>query len=160
MGRDDEMARTFYRETVELSPRGFFTAITALDTLEREAKGELPAGTYLAYVSLEWSDDAEKKSEIIRQMIERVPSFAPAWKEFALLQDGDEEKLAAIEKGLAAGPDSETEGILQINKALILNRKGRHDEAVDLLGRLAVDPASTFGTEHLAKATFANLPAN
>src|SRR5207249_2079912 len=44
--QDAENARKHYRKTVELAPRGFFTAITALDTLVREEKGDLPAGTY------------------------------------------------------------------------------------------------------------------
>ena len=43
--KDYDGAREYYRETVKLSPRGFFSAITALDTLEREQKGDLPTGT-------------------------------------------------------------------------------------------------------------------
>lgn len=69
----------------------------------------------------------------------------------------DAEKLAAIEKGLAASPDAETKGMLEINRALILEKRGQHDRAVQLLGELALDPASTFATEHLAKAMLANI---
>jgi tetratricopeptide (TPR) repeat protein len=155
--KDAENARKHYRKTVELAPRGFFTAMTALDTLDREAMGDLPAGTYLAYVSLEWMDDTGKKAEVVRQLVKRVPGFAPAWKELAMQADADAEKLAAIEKGLAANPDGETKGILLINKALILDRGGDHDGAVRLLGELALDPASTYATEHLAKVTLANV---
>jgi tetratricopeptide (TPR) repeat protein len=155
--KDTENARKHYRKTVELAPRGFFTAITALDALVREEKGDLPAGTYMAYVSLEWIDEPEKKSEMVRQLVKRVPAFAPGWKELAVLSDDDAEKLKAIEKGLAANADAETKGILQINKALILDRKGDHDSAVRLLGELALDPASTYATEHLAKVTLANV---
>jgi len=111
--KDTENARKQYRKTVELSTRGFFTAITALDALVREEKGDLPTGTYLACLSLEWMDDPEKKAE--------------------------------------------TKGILQINTALILDRKGDHDGAVRLLDELALDPASTYATEHLAKVTLANV---
>ncbi len=111
---DTDNARKHYRKTVGLSPRGFFTAITALDALVREEKGDLPAGTYLAYLSLEWMDDAEKKAEAVRQLVKRVPGFAPGWKELALQADTDSEKLAIIEKGLAANPDGEAKGILQI----------------------------------------------
>jgi tetratricopeptide (TPR) repeat protein len=155
--KDAENARKHYRKTVELAPRGFFTAITALDALEREAKGDLPAGTYLAYLSLEWMDDAGKKADAVRQLIKRVPGFAPAWKEQVMQADTDAEKLAAIEKGLAANPDSETKGILLINKALIMERSGDHEGAVRLLGELALNPASTYATEHLAKVTLANI---
>jgi len=50
--KDTESARKYYRKTVDLSPRGFFAAITAIDTLDREKRGDLPAGTYVAYLSL------------------------------------------------------------------------------------------------------------
>jgi tetratricopeptide (TPR) repeat protein len=156
--KDFDNARRYYRKTVELSPRGFFTAITALDTLTREQKGNLPAGTYLAYLSLEWIDNLGEKAEAVRQLVKLVPRFAPAWKELAsILPDVDAERLAAIEKGLAAEPDAETKGILQINKALVLNRQGDHESAVRLLGELALDPKSTYATEHLAKASLMML---
>lgn len=155
--KDAENARKHYRKAVELAPRGFFTAVTALDTLEREAKGDLPVGTYLAYLSLEWVDDPKTKAAVVSQLVKQVPGFAPAWKEKAMQADTDAEKLAAIEEGLAAYPDGETKGILLINKALILDRGGDREGAVRLLGELALDPASTFATEHLAKVTLANV---
>src|SRR5262249_45271485 len=108
--KDEENALKYYRKTVEMSPRGFFTAITAMEALEREAKGDLPAGTYMAYLSLEWIDDPSKTADLVRQLIARVPGFAPAWKEQAMLADGDTPKIEAIEKGLAASPDGETKG--------------------------------------------------
>jgi tetratricopeptide (TPR) repeat protein len=154
---DAENARKNYRKTVELAPRGFFTAITALNTLDREAKGELPAGTYLAYVSLEWVDDPGKKAAAVRQMVKQIPGFAPAWKDLAMQADTDAAKLDAIDKGLTANPDGETKGILLINKALLLDRSGGHDHAVRLLGELALAPASTYATQHLAKVTLANI---
>jgi thioredoxin-like negative regulator of GroEL len=158
--KDAENARKHYRKVVELAPRGFFTAITALDALDREAKGDLPAGTYLAYLSLEWLDGAGKKADAVSQLVKRVPGFAPAWKEQAMQADTDAEKLAAIEKGLAANPDGETKGILLINKALIMDRRGDNEGAVRLLGELALDPASTHATEHLAKVTLAKVAKN
>lgn len=155
--KDAEIARKHYRKTVELAPRGFFTALTALDALDRESKDDLPAGTYMTYLSFEWMDDRGKKADAVRQLVKRVPGFAPAWKEQAILADADAEKLAAIEKGLAVNPDGETKGILLINKALIMDRSGDHAGAVRLLGELALDPASTYATEHLAKVTLANM---
>ncbi|HET7105826.1 MAG TPA: tetratricopeptide repeat protein [Candidatus Acidoferrum sp.] len=157
---DFDEARTYYRRTLELSPRGFFTAITALDTLTREQNGELPVGTYLSYLSLEWAQDAEKKAQTIREMVRAIPQFAPAWKEFAALCDDDGERLSAIEKGLAARPDAETKGMLEINKALILNLRGDKAAAVQLLGELALNATSTLGTEHSAKAALAILLIN
>jgi tetratricopeptide (TPR) repeat protein len=154
---DLDGAITYYGKTLELSPRGFFAAITALHTLTREQNGDLPVGTYLAYVSLEWMKDAANRGHAVREMVERIPQFAPAWKEFASLCDDEGERLAAIENGLAANPDAGTKGMLKINKALALNRKGKHDDAVRLLGELALDPNSTLGTEHSAKAALSIL---
>jgi hypothetical protein len=65
------------------------------------------------------------------------------------------DKLSAIEKGLAAKPDRETEGILLINKALALNEQGDTETATAILGSLALDPRATFASEHLAKQTLA-----
>ena len=158
--KDPENARKHYQKTVELAPRGFFTAITALDTLDREAKGDLPAGTYLAFLSLEWMDNPEEKAESVRQLVGRTPGFAPAWEELADLSVDPAERLTAIEKGLAAHPDAETKGTLQINKALALEQKGDHAGAVRLLGELVVDPASTLATEHLAKVALDNVEKN
>jgi tetratricopeptide (TPR) repeat protein len=151
--KEFDNARLYYRKTLDLSPRGFFTAITALDTLEREQKGEFPAGLYLAYLSLEWIDDGGERAAMVRQLTEGQPGFAPGWKERAVLAPTDAERLDAIAKGLAAKPDAETKGLLLINKALALNQQGDRDGAVKVLGQLALDPQSTFATEHLAKVT-------
>ena len=148
-----DKARQFYRRTVEMSPRGFFTAITALDALDRESKGDLPQGTYSAYMALEWISDPAQKAKIVQQMTETFPTFAPVWKEYALQCDSTEDKLAAIEKGLAANPDAETKGMLIINKALAINENGDAEAAKNILGNLALDPDTTFANEHLAKQT-------
>ena len=47
--------------------------------------------------------------------------------------------------------------MLRINKAWILDKKREHDRAVEQLGKIALDPASTFATEHMAKAMAANI---
>jgi len=155
--KDFSTARIYYQKTLELAPRGFFTAITAVDALTREQNGELPVGTYLAYVSLESINKPTEKAEAVRVLVKRVPELAPAWKELVFVTDDDSEKLAIVEKGLAAHPDPETKGMLQINKALIMNRTGNHDAAIRLLGELALDPNSTFATEHFAKSALAIL---
>jgi tetratricopeptide (TPR) repeat protein len=154
---DAENARKYYEKTVELAPRGFFTSITAQDTLTRESKGELPTGTYRAYLSLEWIDAPEKKAKAIRALVKHVPNFAPGWKEMTTLSTKDSEQEDAIDKGLAAHPDSETKGILQINKALILSRRGDKEGAIQMLGEIALNPTSTLATEQMAKVTLLNL---
>jgi len=155
--KDFAAARADYEKTVALAPRGFFTAITALDILTREQKGEFPPGTYLTYLLLEWVDDRAKRAEMVQQLVSALPRFAPGWKEQAVFAEQDSDRLAAIEKGLAAEPDGETRGMLEINKALVLDRQGEHESAIRLLGALALDPKSTYGTEHLAKTALALL---
>ena len=155
--KDFAKAREFYAKTVELSPRGFFTAITALDTLNREASGDLPEGTYAAYVSLEWINDPSQKSQLVRALVEKFPGFAPAWKEYALICEDPAEKLQAIEKGLASEPDNETKGILLINKALTIHEGGDETTAIEILGEVALDSESTFANEHLAKQSLAMI---
>jgi tetratricopeptide (TPR) repeat protein len=155
--KDFDGAREYYRKTIKLSPRGFFTAIAALDTLEKEHAGVLPSGTYLAYLSLEWIEDKGEKIRTVRQLVNRLPQFAPGWKELAVLSEEDGERLAALEKGLMADPDAETKGMLQINRALICERQGDHDTAVRILGELALDPNSPSGIEHIAKTSLATI---
>jgi tetratricopeptide (TPR) repeat protein len=155
--KDYDGAREYYRKTLALSPRGFFTAITELDALEQESKGELPAGTYLEYLSVAWTNDPAKKLERLRGLTSRVPQFAPAWKTLSDFIDDDGEKLAVIERGLGANPDAETKGVLQINKALILDRRGEQATAIRMLEAIARDPKSTSASEKLAKFALENI---
>ena len=155
--KDFDKARRNYEATVKMAPRGFFTAVTALDTLNREATGDLPKGTYAAYTMLEWIDDPAEKSKMVKALVQRIPHFAPAWKEYALQCDDLVEKLKALEKGLAANPDAETEGMLLINKALTLNQQGDQEAAKNILGNLALDPNATLGSEQLAKQSLSML---
>lgn len=104
-----------------------------------------------------WIRDSRTRAEAVRDLVKRLPQFAPAWMELVFLTDQKDERLAAIENGLAANPDPETKGILQINKALTLNTEGDKQGAVLLLGNLVLDPNSTLGTETLAKFSLANI---
>jgi tetratricopeptide (TPR) repeat protein len=156
---DAENAERFYKRVDQMAPRGFFTAKTAVDCLRREHTSDLKPGMYKAYVSLEWMDDREQKLSILEQLVQKFPKFPAAWKELALLRKDDDSKLDAIEHGLAENPDGETKGILLINKAMILDRKGNRDAAMRILGDLALDPDSTLATESLAKFTLGNLLA-
>jgi tetratricopeptide (TPR) repeat protein len=103
-----------YRRTIALAPRGFFTARTAVDVLEREEAGELPVGIYLAYSQVGWIQDPTAKEARLRELLARAPAFAPGWKELATLLEDGAARLDAIERGLAAHPDPETRGILLI----------------------------------------------
>jgi tetratricopeptide (TPR) repeat protein len=156
--KDFDAARTDYLATVALAPRGYFTAITSADLLVREKKGELPVGTCLAYSVTEDVQDRGEKAKHLRALVARVPRLAPAWKDLAYLAGDNAERLALIKKGLAAQPDAETRGMLQINEALALDGKGEeHANAIRRLGELALDPQSTFGTAEMAKVSLALL---
>ncbi len=154
---DPEMAQRLYEEVDGLVPRGFFTCKTTLDALRRERAGALPAGFCKAFAALESLNDRPRKKAILQGIAARFPAFAPAWKELATLLEDPDDRLHAIENGLDGDPDGETRGILLLNKALILHRRGERSEAIAILGELALDPSSTLATETLAKATLARL---
>jgi hypothetical protein len=149
-------AELWYAKVDELAPRGFFTAKTSLDTIRRERRGELFDGFSKAFAMLEWEPEATRR-EALREITARFPGFAPAWKERALLADDDGERLAALERGLAATPDDETYGMLVLNKALVLDRRGARGEAVELVRALLADPRCTAAAAAMASSTLASL---
>jgi tetratricopeptide (TPR) repeat protein len=154
---DTDTAERCYAQVDRLAPRGFFTCKTTLDCLRRERAGELPAGFCRAFTTLESLGELPRKKAVLESLVARFPGFAPAWKELAALLDDPGDRLRAIERGLAAGPDPETKGMLLLNKALVANQRGDREEAIAILGDLALDPASTLATETLAKATLAQV---
>lgn len=153
---DFEKAHEYYQKVDQMSPRGFFTVKTALYTLNGEKSGKFPKGLYMAYLSTEWLD-GPKKIESLQNISTKVPDYAPVWKDLINFAASDEVALRFIENGLKANPDAETYGILLINKALILHRNNKQKDAISILGALALDPASSLGTEKLAKQTLAQL---
>lgn len=155
--KDYAKSRECYKKTIELSPRGFFTAIAALDALNREADGDLPEGTYLAFMSLEWLDDPAQKARAVTSMVEQLPDFAPAWEKYASLSDDPIERVKRIEKGLAANPDAETKGMLLMNKAIAINMQGDNQAAIGVLGDLILDSEATFSSVNLAKQVLAQI---
>jgi tetratricopeptide (TPR) repeat protein len=154
---DFDNALKFYKKTDELEPKGFFTAKTALYSLEGEQSGKFPKGLYTAYMQIEWTDDTNKKLEIAKALTAKVPDFAPAWKELANLLNDETERLKAIEQGLSKNPDADTKGILEINKAIILNGNGKKEEAKQLLGHLIFSPDATTANIELAKFTLKSI---
>lgn len=151
-----EKAHEFYKKVDQMAPRGFFTVKTAVHTLDGEKEGTFPKGLYMAYLSIEWMDDA-KKIEVLRGLSNKVPEFAPVWKELISFAANDEAAMQFIENGLASSPDDETYGMLKINKALILHRNDKKAEAIKILGDLALNPESSMGTEKIAKQTLSYL---
>lgn len=118
---------------------------------------EFPKGTYLYFLSAQWTTDASKQLQIADQLIAKNPTFAPAWKVKALLESDDARRLAYLEKGLKAHPDSETGGFMLINMALLLHRQGKLEEANTILGEFMFNPASPLGIEAIARKSLATL---
>jgi tetratricopeptide (TPR) repeat protein len=143
-----------YRRTLDLAPRGFFTAHVAVDTLRREQLGEFPAGLYLAYVMLEQMP-AEQRRQTITQLVDRVPNFAPGWQQFATLAATPQQRLERLDAGLKARPDAETRGMLQLNQAMVLRELGQHSAAEAILRDVAGNANSTLNAQALAKKLLA-----
>jgi len=154
---DSGTAERLYAEVDRLAPRGFLACQTALYGLRRERTGELPAGFCRTFATLEWHDDLPRKKAILEGIVEKYPEFAPAWKELAALLDDADARWQAVANGLDASPDSETRGMLLIYKARMLLWRGERQEAIRILGVLALNPASTLATETLARATLAGV---
>lgn len=153
---DWDAALADYLHTVALAPRGFFIALTAVDTLQREATAEFPRGLFLAYANLEEITDPAGRRRIVEPLVRRHPGFAPGWLEWGKLCDDRAEQLDAFKRGMAARPDPETRGMLLLNEALGLSAHDR-DGAGVLLQNLVDDPASTTATEALARHCLTRL---
>ena len=143
-------ALEMYRKVDKLEPKGFFTTKTAIWCLEREKDNTFPEGLYLSYLYLEWVEP-EKKLNIINGIITKIPAFAPAWKEKALLVDDDKEKRIIIDKALDLNPDPGIYGILILNKASLLYGLGKKREAIDMITKLINNKNTTTGISVMAK---------
>jgi tetratricopeptide (TPR) repeat protein len=153
---DYENALKYYRLTDSLAPKGFYTSKTALYTLENEKKGAYKSGLYKMYLSLEWINNPTEKMEITKKLVSGFPAYAPGWKEYAALSEG-EERENAINKGLELDSDIETRGMLLINKALVLDNKGETNNARDILISVIFDTQSTYGNIEMAKFVLNNI---
>ncbi len=147
-----------YEQTLALAPRGFFTAMTSADCLRREAAHEWKAGICKRYAMAEFMDPAAKKAEL-EAIVADAPGVAAAWKDLASALDDDGAQLAALDNALAHNPDPETRGFALANKALVLDRAGKHSDAIRILGELALDPASPLDVAQIAKFSLAQITA-
>ena len=153
-----EEAERWYAIVDKLAPRGFFTAKTSLATIRRERRGDLPAGFSKAFATLEWLPPATRRAAL-EDLVQELPTFAPAWKDLAALPDDDDARLAAITRGLAADPDRETAGVLQVNRALILDRRGQRADAIAIVTALVDDPDTTLAAEQFGRMVLSQLTA-
>jgi hypothetical protein len=149
---DAASALSDYRHSLELGRRGCFHAITAIHTLQREREGELPAGTWVAFVALQHrtGESGLARRDALRRFVTQVPRFAPAWLQFSQLERSPTRRMATLEQGFAASPDAETAGMLQINKALAVYAA---EPALGhrMLTQTESDPKATPATQNLAR---------
>jgi tetratricopeptide (TPR) repeat protein len=150
--QDFEQALTYYKKTDALEPLGFFTAKTAIHTLEGEQSGKFPHGIYLAYLQLDWVNDPDEKLEMARSLTQSVPHFPPAWKTLATLLDDPVLEMEALETGLAHEPDPETRGVLLLNRANLIANGGDKTAAIQMVQSILQASESTRGTKAMAKA--------
>jgi tetratricopeptide (TPR) repeat protein len=153
---DPVKAEALYAEVDRMAPRGFFTCKTSLDCLRRERQGEVPPGFCKAFALLEWVDKPTKR-RALEGIVAKWTTFAAAWWHLVMILEDDDARFHAIEKGLDASPDAETKGMLLINKALILARRGHEESAIEMLHEVADDPDCTMGTEALAKVSLTQI---
>jgi len=143
----NKIAQRLYAWTDRMVPDGYWTTKTALDCLSREAAGEFPPHAYRAYVSLE---HVPERAAMTEEMVELVPTFAPAWRDLAVLRTSPSGREEAIRKGFESRPDRETKAFLHIHHASFLNSVGKRAEARDVLQELLSGGESTIQTRALA----------
>jgi len=149
---DYTQAAEFYKRTLEMQPTGFLDTITAIDTLERESRGEFPRGTYrgyAGYLSMSPLGNPSFNQHVLKQMIERYPTFAPPYLHSASLTPEPQQRLKLLEQGLACNPDRETKSRLLISKALAHHEAGDNESMRELLTNV-VAGESTFITQRIA----------
>jgi tetratricopeptide (TPR) repeat protein len=157
LNEDTARAEEYYARVDRMSPRGFFTAKAALDSLRREREGMIPKGSYRMLMLLEYEGNRGKKHSILKGILSESPKFPVAWKEMVTLLDKDEEKVQAVLEGLQHDPDPDTRGMLLITRALLVSEKDERNKAIEILGGVALDPESTIACERLAKMLLTNL---
>jgi hypothetical protein len=130
-------------------------AEVAVDTLTRESEGEFASGLYAAFVTLEHIPTDERCS-IAGQLVEKYPSFAPGWNEYADFVSDPVKRLEVIENGLAARPDPQTRGFLMVKKAMTMSFLGDADGALSVLQHFVSDSKS-LSARALAEFALARL---
>ena len=120
-------------------------------------KGTFPEGLYLAYVSIEWTQDVTQKYEIARQIVDKYPMYCPAWKDVYIYTNDDDEKRKALEQGIRCKGDINTMETMNINYALQVNVDGDKDKAIEILGNMILNEKTTTASKVLAKSALSTM---
>ena len=151
-----DKALASYDAVLKLEPRGFFNALSSADCLRREAAHEWQPGACKAYHLVEWLSPSKQK-EALEGLVAKAPGLAAAWKDLAGHLDDNTARLKALEQGLSQRPDAQTRGFLLMNKGLMLDSLGKHDEARQILTALSGEPGLPVDVEQLVKLSLAQL---
>jgi tetratricopeptide (TPR) repeat protein len=155
--KDFSNALKYYKMTDEMEPKGFFMAPVGHWSLKKEKAGEFHEGLYLAFMQIEWMSTSKEKLQTAKMIVDKFPTYAPAWEVIAQQASSNEERLGAVEKGLSFNPDISTKGMLLINKALVKNIQKKEEEAKDILGEVIFDKETTLGNIELAKSVLLTI---
>lgn len=136
-------ALKYFELTIQVQPRGCSECQIAIWSLKREMEGVFPQGLYVAYKHIWRRETKEEKIQMAKSIVDRFPGYAPAWGVLAENQPTSYERMLAIEKGLSADPDPQTKGSLIINKALVLKKQGKTEQAMEILRTLLFDVETT-----------------
>ena len=146
-----EKALHYYLKVDALKKDGFYNTKTAIWGLEKEQSGVFPSGLYLAYAQTEWLKDTARNLEILEEIVDRFPDYAPAWKALSDQLEQPEGRMEVIKYGLECSDiDAETKGGLLINKALVTQLLGDREYAKSQL-QAFLSQASTSSKHELAK---------
>ncbi len=151
-----QKAYNLYIQVDKMHPRGFYAVKTAIHTLEREIKAELPGDTYKFFLTIKQEIDIDKKDDLLDYLLDRCTNFAPAWLEKYKTVNSQNEQLFCLSKGISYDSDAETKGLMLINQAVVFLNSNRKTEAYNILSELVFDKNLTLQNEHLAKALLAH----
>lgn len=151
--QDWEKSLQYYIQCNEMAANGFYSAKTALWTLQKEQIGEYSKGLYLFYVQLEWMEETERMDKL-RSILAKYPDYTPAIKSLQSLIKDPESRLELIERGLSMESDDETYGMLIVNKALLMTFYDKMAEAKQLLENFLKSDRKTLMSNKIAESIF------
>ncbi|BDD04594.1 hypothetical protein [Aureibacter tunicatorum] len=120
-----DRALEFYHKVDALRPGGYFTTKVAIWGLEMEVQKKYPEGLYVAFAQVDWTKNKTRRLEILEEIVEKFPDYAPAWRKLSDELELPEDRMIAINRGLECEDlDIESSGGLLINKALVTQMLG------------------------------------
>jgi hypothetical protein len=99
----------------------------------------------------------ERRRPILEQIVERYPSFAAAWSQYAEFEPDLEKRLRLVERALQMPSDAYTRGTLSVKRASIPAALGRREHARLLLEPMAEDGEGSLVVQAMAKAALLRL---